>query len=170
MKFYRFERNFLRSTTMCILLFPSPEERVRVRFLLRFQLAVDSYVGVLVETRVRFHAFFGFRTAFEDPEIMVEEPHAPFEGFYGMIVFECVRLTLRLFDQFAVGDTRRRPVFWEMVGVELEQSVVLRSVADYDMLAVTAAFFDCVHRAPESLNAIHRHKIAHSPCVKSGNV
>ena len=139
-------------------------------FSLSFQLAVDSYVGVLVETRVRFHAFFGFRTAFEDPEIMVEEPHAPFECFYGMVVFESVRLPLRLFDEFAVRYARRRPVFREMVGVELEQSVVLRSVADDDMFAVTTAFFDCVHRAPESINAFHRHKIAHSPCVKSGNV
>ena len=149
-------------------------KRDRFRFLrflaLRLELAVDGDVGILVETRVRFHAFFGFRTAFEDGIIMSEEPHAPFEGFYGMVMLKCMCLTLRFLDQFAVGDTGRRPVFREMIGVELEQSVVLRSMADDDMFAVTAAFFDRVHRAPESINAIHRHKIAHSPCVKSGNV
>ena len=89
-----------------------------LRFLaLRLELAVDSDVGILIETRVRFHAFFGFRTAFEDRIIMFEEPHAPFEGFYGMVMFECMRLPLRLFDQFAVRDTSRRPVFRKMVRI-----------------------------------------------------
>ncbi len=89
-----------------------------LRFLaLRLELAVDRDVGILVETRVRFHAFFRLGAAFEDPEIMVEEPHTPFEGFYGMVMFECMRLPLRLFDQFAVRDTSRRPVFREMVRI-----------------------------------------------------
>ena len=70
-----------------------------LRFLaLRLELAVDGNVGILVETGVGFHARFRLGAAFEDPEIMVKEPHAPFEGFDRMIVFECMRLTLRLFD------------------------------------------------------------------------
>ena len=86
-----------------------------LRFLaLGLELAIDGHVGILVETRIWFHARFRLGAAFENPEIMVKEPHTPFEGFYGMIVFECVRLPLRLFDQLAVGDTRRRPVFREM--------------------------------------------------------
>ena len=89
-----------------------------LRFLaLRLQLAINRHIGILVETGVRLHAFFGFRTAFENPEIMVKEPHAPFEGFYGMIVLQCMRLTLRLFDLLAVRHTRRRPVFREMVRI-----------------------------------------------------
>ncbi len=119
-----------------------------LRFLpLRLQLAVDRDIGILVETRVRFHARFRLGAAFEDRIVvfeephapfegfygmvmfecvrltlrlfdqLFEEPHAPFEGFYGMVMFECVRLTLRLFDQFAVRDTRRRPVGREMVRI-----------------------------------------------------
>ena len=86
-----------------------------LRFLaLRLELAVDSDVGILVETRVGFHARFRLGAAFENPEIMVKEPHAPFEGFYGMIVLQCMRLTLRFLDQLAVRYARRRPVFREM--------------------------------------------------------
>ena len=89
-----------------------------LRFLpLRLELAVDGDVGILVETGVRFHARFGLGTAFEDPEIMVEEPHAPFKGFDRMVFLQSVRLTLRLFDELAVGDTSRRPVFREMVRI-----------------------------------------------------
>ncbi len=89
-----------------------------LRFLaLRLELAVDSDVGILVETRVGLHARFGLGTAFENPEIMVEEPHTPFERFDRIVMFECVRLTLRLFDELAVCYTRRRPVFREMVRI-----------------------------------------------------
>ena len=70
-----------------------------LRFLaLRLELAVDSDVGILVETGVGFHARFGLGTAFKDPEIMVKEPHTPFEGFYGMVFLQGMRLPLRLFD------------------------------------------------------------------------
>ena len=72
---------------------------------LGLQLAVDRDVCVLVETSIAFHAVFGLCAAFDDREIMVEEAHAPFEGFEGMVVFKGVRQTLRLFDEFAVGDT-----------------------------------------------------------------
>ena len=86
-----------------------------LRFLaLGLELSVDRDVGILVETRVRFHAFFRLCTAFEDRIVVFEETHAPFEGFYGMVVFKCMRLTLRLFDEFAVRHTRRRPVFRKM--------------------------------------------------------
>ena len=84
---------------------------------LGLELAVDSDVGILVETGVGLHARFRLGAAFEDGIIMPEEAHAPFEGFYGMVMFECMRLSLCFFDEFAVRYTRRRPVFREMVSV-----------------------------------------------------
>ena len=48
------------------------------------ELAVDSNVGVLVETGVGFEAGFGSSAAFDDREIMVKEAESPFEGFAGM--------------------------------------------------------------------------------------
>ena len=86
-------------------------------FSLSFQLAVDGDVGVLVETRVRLHTRFRLGAAFEDHIVVFEETHTPFERFDRMVVLKCMRLTLRLFDQFAVGDARRRPVGREMVRI-----------------------------------------------------
>ena len=98
------------------------------------EFAVDSDVGVLVETGVRFHAGFRFGTAFEDREIMMEEPCAPFEGFAGMSMFEGMRLALRLFDQFAVRHAGGRPCLGETAGVELQDlSSATRNTADDDV-------------------------------------
>jgi len=111
-------------------------------------LAVDSDVGILIETGVGFHARFGLRTAFEDRIIMPEETHAPFEGFEGMVVFEGVSLSLRLFDELAVRYAGFRPMGREMVGVEFEESQTEARRADDDALFVVLAFFSCVHGAP----------------------
>ena len=51
----------------------------RLRSRLFLELAVDGYVGILVETRVGFETLFGLGTAFEDPEIMAEETDPPFQ-------------------------------------------------------------------------------------------
>ena len=87
-----------------------------------------------------------------------------------MIVLECVCLTLRFFDHFAVCYASSRPVSRKMVGIELEESVMLGRTADDDMFAVTPAFFSGIHRTPKGVDAFLRHKIAHSPGMKSGNV
>ena len=74
-----------------------------------FEFAVDSYVGILVEAGVAFHARFGLGAASEDRVIMVEETDAPLEGIEGVIMLECVRTALRLFDEVAVRHTGGRP-------------------------------------------------------------
>ena len=80
---------------------------------LGLELAVDRDVGILVETGIAFHAFFGLRAAFDDCEIMVEEPHAPCKSLQGMVVLDGVSQTLCLFDQLAVGYTGFGPIFWK---------------------------------------------------------
>ena len=65
---------------------------------LGLQLAVDGDVSILIETRIALHAFFGLRAAFDDRKIMVKEPHAPSEGFQGMVVLDGVCLFLGFFD------------------------------------------------------------------------
>ena len=74
-------------------------------FLILFEFAVDSDVGVLVETGVSFHALFGCGSAFEDREIMFEETDTPFERLHRIVVFQGVCMALRLFDEIAVGNT-----------------------------------------------------------------
>ena len=74
-----------------------------------FEFAVDGYVGVLIESGIRFHARFGFGTASEDRVIMVEETDAPVESCKGVIMLECVRSALCLFDEVAVRHTGGRP-------------------------------------------------------------
>ena len=86
-------------------------------FLGGFEFAIDGYVGVIIEAGVRFHARFGLGAAFEDCVIMMEETCTPFESCEGVVVFECVRPALCLFDEVAVSDAGSRPRFWEMVGV-----------------------------------------------------
>ena len=81
------------------------------------KLAVDSHVGILVETGVGFEAGFGLGTAFEDRIIMVQETRAPFECGKGVVMLECMSLALGFFDEFTVGYTGCGPVFREMVGV-----------------------------------------------------
>ena len=107
-----------------------------------FELAVDGDVGVLVEAGVAFHARFGLGAAFEDRIIVVEETDAPFEGCEGVIMLECVRSALRLFDEVAVRHTGSRPSLWKMVGIELEKSASMtRNTAYDDVFVVVACFF-----------------------------
>ena len=74
-----------------------------------FEFAVDSHVGVLIEIGIGFHARFGLGAASNDIEIVLEETDTPFEGIKRVIMFECVRTALRLFDEFAVSDAGGRP-------------------------------------------------------------
>ena len=66
------------------------------------EFAIDSDVGVLIETGVAFHARFGLGSASDYTEIMGKEPQAPFKGFGRVVVFECMCLTLCEFDEFSV--------------------------------------------------------------------
>ena len=87
---------------------------------LSLELAVDTDVGILVETGIGFEARFGLCVAFNDVEIMMEDTESPFEGFGCMSVFESVGLSLGFFDKFAVSHAGCGPFFREMVGVEFE--------------------------------------------------
>ena len=115
---------------------------------LGLELAVDGDVGILVETGIAFHAFFGLCAAFDDRKIMVEEPHTPCESFQGMVVLDGVRLFLGFFDQLAVGDTGFGPAGRKMVRVEFEEPQTEARRADDDAFFVVPAFFPCVHGAP----------------------
>ena len=115
---------------------------------LGLQLAVDGDVGILIETRIAFHAFFGLRAAFDDRKIMAKEPHTPSEGFQGMVVLDSVSLFLGFFDQLAVGDTGFGPVGRKMVRVEFEEPVTEARRADDDAFFVVLTFLPRVHGAP----------------------
>ena len=115
---------------------------------LRLELAVDGDVCILVKTGIALHAFFGLRAAFDDCEIMVEEAHAPSEGFQGMVVLDGVSLFLGFFDQLTVGYTSFGPVGRKMVGVEFEETQTEARRADDYAFLVVLAFFSCVHGAP----------------------
>ena len=70
-----------------------------------FKFAIDGHVGVLIEVGIGFHARFGLGVASNDIEIVLEEACAPLEGCKGVVVFECVRTALCLFDEIAVRHT-----------------------------------------------------------------
>lgn len=113
-----------------------------------FEFAIDDDVGILVETGIGFHAGFGFCSASADREIMVQEADVPVDGGKGVVVLESVRPALRLFDEFSVRHTGRRPGLGEMVGIELEQlSSGARDAADDDVFVVAAAFLMGIHGA-----------------------
>ena len=67
-----------------------------------FEFAVDRDVGVLIETRIGFHAGFGGGAAFDYTEIMTEETKAPFKGCKRMVVLESMGDLLGGFDEVAV--------------------------------------------------------------------
>ena len=115
---------------------------------LGLELAVDGDVGILVETGIALHAFFGLRAAFDDCEIMVEEAHAPSECLQGMVVLDGVSLFLGFFDQLAVGYAGIGPMGRKMVRVEFEEPQTEARRADYYAFFVVLAFFPCVHGAP----------------------
>ena len=134
----------------------------------RLELAVDSNVGVLVETGVGFEAGFGRSAAFNNGEIMVKEAESPFEGFAGMSMLQGMGLALGLLDEFTIRYAGCRPGLREMVGIELEKALSIRHPADNDVLFVSATCFDGVHRAPVGFVEGYRHKIAHSPGARCG--
>ena len=74
-----------------------------------FEFTIDGYVGIIIEASIGFHARFGLGSAFEDRIIMMEAACAPFESCEGVVVFECVRTALCLFDEIAVLYTGSRP-------------------------------------------------------------
>ena len=132
------------------------------------ELAVDSNVGVLVETGVGFEAGFRGSAAFDDREIMVKEAESPFEGFAGMGMLQSVGLALGLLDESTICYAGCRPGLWEMVGIELEKAVGVGHSANNDVLFVAATCFDGVHRAPVGFVEGYRHKIAHSSGARRG--
>jgi len=132
------------------------------------ELAINGNVGVLVETGIAFHAGFGCSAAFDDREIMVKEAESPFEGFGCMGMLQGMGLALGLFDKFTICYAGCRPGLREMVGIELEKTLGVRHSANNDVLFVTAAFFDGVHRAPVVFITDNRHKISHSPGARRG--
>ena len=71
------------------------------------ELAVDTDVGVLVETGIGFEAWFGLGTAFVNRVVMVEETEPPFEGIDGMVMLQGVGSALGFFDEVTVSHTGR---------------------------------------------------------------
>ncbi len=132
------------------------------------ELAVDSNVGILVETGIALETGFGCCSAFDNCEIMVKETESPFEGFGCMGMLECMRLALGLFDEFTIRYTGCRPGLGKMVGIELEKAVSIRHAAYYDVFFVTDTFFDGIHGAPEGFVESNRHEIAHSSGTRCG--
>ena len=133
------------------------------------ELAVDGYVGILVETGVWLEAGFGLGTAFEDRIIMVQETRAPLECSKGVVMLECMSLALGFFDEFTVGYAGCGPVFREMVGIEFEESGAETRGAYDDAFFAGLAFFDHIHGAPEHVDARIGTEIAHAFGVRSGS-
>ena len=113
-----------------------------------FEFAVDGNVGVLVEAGIGLHAGFGFGSAPENREIMVQEADVPVDGGEGVVVLEGVRLSLGFLNEFTVRHAGRRPGLGEMVSIELEKlSSATRNTADDDVLVIVAAFLVGTHGA-----------------------
>ena len=129
-----------------------------------FEFAVDGDEGILVETRVAFEAGFRVLVETEDVEIVLEKAQTVLESGHRVVVLKRVSLALREFDEGTIILAGLRPRLGEMVRVELEEAVVFRRMADDDMFAVTAAFFDGVHGSPEGFVEFNGHKIAYTAC------
>ena len=139
-------------------------------FLGGLELAVDGYVGILVEAGIRLHTGFGLFAAFEDFEIVVQEAEMPLKAGTGCVVFEGVGLALGFFDQFAVGYAGCRPSLGEMVGVELEDFVLARVAAYDDVFATFIAVFEVVHGTAEVFDAHGGLEVAYSTGVERRNL
>ena len=75
-------------------------------FSFSLKLAIDSHIGILVETRIGFETRFRLGVSFAYIEIVMEKAQAPFEGFGRVGVLQSVCLALCLLDEFAVSDAR----------------------------------------------------------------
>ena len=145
--------------------------RLLCLLLCSFEFAIDSDVGILVESRVAFHSRFGLFAAPEDTEIVLKETDAPFESNERVVVLKGMGYPLGCFDEFSVGDAGGRPGFREMVGIELEEAASAAwDTTDYDVFLVVAGFFDGVHGTIEHIDRDYGLKIAHSASVGSGNL
>ena len=142
----------------------------RSLLLFGFEVAVDTDVGVLIETGVGFEAGFGSVTAFDNTVVMTEETHSPFKGCVRVVVFEGMGVALGLFDEFAVGYTGCRPGLGEMVGIALEVAVTVLTMPEDNMFAVVLAFFVGVHGTPEGVDACYGFKIAHASSERNGKL
>ena len=135
---------------------------------LRLELAVDTDVGILEEIAVGFESGSGLGVAFDDVEIMMEEPQPPFECFGGMGVLEGVGLALGFFDKFAVGYAGSGPFFREMEGIELEEAFVETRVACDDTFLVLTSEFLLVQSAYIRVEAGTQVEVPDASIVASG--
>ena len=134
----------------------------------RVELTENSHVGILVEAGIRLHAGFGLGAAFDHVVIVMPKAETPFKRFAGVGMFEVVRHSLSEFEDVTVSFTGFRIMFRETVGIELEETIMLRATADDDVFAVMAGFLLGVHGAPKGFYAYNRLKIAHSTGPRSG--
>ena len=73
-------------------------------FSFSLKLAIDSHIGILVETRIGFEPRFRLGVPLAHIEIVMKKAQAPFEGFGRVGVLQSVGLALCLLDEFAVSD------------------------------------------------------------------
>ena len=133
-------------------------------------MAIDGNEGILVEAGIGFEAGFGLGSVFEDVEVMTVETNTPFEGFEGVVMFECVGLALGFFDEFAVFDAGSGPMRREMVGVELENGVFGACItADDDVFFVFAAFSLVIYGSTVRSDGVNKHEIAYASGRRSRN-
>ena len=133
-------------------------------------MAIDGNEGILVEAGIGFEAGFGLGSFFDDVEVMTEETNTPFEGFEGVVMFECVCLALGFFDEFAVFDAGSGPMRREMVGIELENGVFGTCItADDDVFFVFTAFSLVIYGSTVRSDGIYEHEIAYASGGRSRN-
>ena len=83
-------------------------------------------------------------------------------------MFESMGTALGFFDEFAISYAGRRPGLGEMVGIELDEAVMLRSHASYDMFTVFATLFESVYLSAVLGKHGDEMKIAYSTSAGSG--
>ena len=130
------------------------------------ELAVDGYIGILIEAGIGFETGFRLGTAYEDIVIMVQEANVPFEGSSGVVMLEGVGLALGFFDEVSVGYACFRPMRREMVGVELEETASEGSTTSNDMFLIAASFFESVDFSEVSLHHGIEFKVPHPSGVR----
>ena len=139
-------------------------------FLGGLELAVDGYVGILVEAGIGPHTGFRLFAAFEDFEIVVQEAEMPLEACTRGVVLKGVGLALGFFDEFAVSYAGSRPSLWEMVGVELEDFVITWITTNDNVFAAFIAVFDVIHGTTEVFDAHDGLEVAYSTGVEGRNL
>ena len=120
-----------------------------------FEVAVDGDVDVLIETGIGLETGFRFGAFFDYMEIMMEETESPLNAFRRVVVFESVSEFLGGFDELAVSYTGCRPIFGEMVGIELVKTAKTRHTTDDDVLAVFLTLLVGIHHSAVVIDAIN---------------